>query len=129
MESLSVIFTYKNFKVIPVTEKVKKKYSIYSCSAAYIIVNPKDEYEWETDNLIEARDWISCYQEAGNMLNKLMKKVEYAKASLIPRQALYQVYGQIEMALELNAITENEYFLLNTACVRNGINNPRYFER
>jgi len=61
------------------------------------------------------------------MFDKLMKRVEYAKTCLLPQQALYEVYGQIKMALELKAITSEEFFILNTECVRNGINNPKYF--
>jgi hypothetical protein len=63
------------------------------------------------------------------MLEELMKRIEYAKTCLLPQRFLYEVYGQIKMALELNAITRNEFMLLNTECVRNGINNPKYFDR
>jgi len=62
------------------------------------------------------------------MFDKLMKKIKYAKTCLVPSHALYEVYGQIKMAYELNAITQDEFLLLNTECVRNGINNPKYFD-
>lgn len=62
------------------------------------------------------------------MFEKLMKRIEGAKKCIMPQQALYEVYGQIKMALELEAITKNEFLTLNTECVRNGINNPKYFE-
>ena len=63
------------------------------------------------------------------MFDKLMKSIEYAKTSLLPRQALYEVYGGIKMAHELRAITKEEYFKLNHECVAEGINNPKYFDR
>jgi len=61
------------------------------------------------------------------MLNNLMKKIEYAKTSMMPTHSLYEVYGQIKMAYELKALTLDEYMILNHECVANGINNPKYF--
>lgn len=61
------------------------------------------------------------------MFGNLMKRIERAKKSVMAREALYEVYGQITMALELEAITSSEYLTLNTECVKNGINNPKYF--
>ena len=51
----------------------------------------------------------------------------YEKASVFPRQSLYEVYGRIKMARELNAITKVEFLTLNHACVYDGINNPKCF--
>ena len=62
------------------------------------------------------------------MFEKLMKEVEYAKKAVFKRQSLYQAYGRITMASELGAITPEEYLALSGACVRDGINNPKYFD-
>lgn len=62
------------------------------------------------------------------MFNELLKRVEGAKKSLSPINQLHEVYGQIKMAYELKAITGEEFFKLNTEAVRNGINNPKYFD-
>lgn len=64
-----------------------------------------------------------------NLFDTLMKRISYAKTSLMPQQALYEAYGQIKMAFELKAITNDEFFKLNTECVRDGINNPKYFNK
>lgn len=61
------------------------------------------------------------------MFEKLMKRVEYAKKSIMPRESLYEVLGAINMAHELNAITTDEYFKLNHECIAEGINKPKYF--
>lgn len=63
------------------------------------------------------------------MFETLMKRIAYAKTAIMPQQALYEVYGQIKMAFELKAITKDEFFQLNTECVRDGINNPKYFNK
>jgi hypothetical protein len=63
------------------------------------------------------------------MFEKLAKKVEYAKTSVIPMCHLYEVYGQIKMAHELKAITTEEFLTLNTECVNKVINNPLYFNK
>lgn len=65
--------------------------------------------------------------EKKEIFGELMKRVEYAKKTIIPRQALYEAHWMIKMARELDAITIDEYMRLNTECVRNGINNPKYF--
>jgi hypothetical protein len=62
-----------------------------------------------------------------NLAKELQKRVDYAKTSILPIRALYEVYGQIKMARELNAITKDEFFDLNHSCVYDGINNPKYF--
>lgn len=74
-----------------------------------------------------AENQAERFNGGGNMVDKLMKEIEYAKTCLLPRQALYEVHGQIKMARELKAITHAEYLMLNSACVRDGINNPKYF--
>lgn len=61
------------------------------------------------------------------MFEKLLKEIEYAKSSLSARDLLYQAYGRITMARELNAITTDEFLKLNHECVYDGINNPKYF--
>ncbi len=63
------------------------------------------------------------------LAERLHKKAAYAKTSMFPRQSLCEVYGEVKMAYELDAITTDEFFALNTDIVRNGINNPQYFER
>ncbi len=65
------------------------------------------------------------------MYETLKKEIEYAKASYpySTRELLYQTYGRILMAFELGAITEDEYLSLSTECVKDGINNPQYFDR
>jgi len=63
----------------------------------------------------------------GTVYQQLIEKVGYAKTCIIPRDSLYHAYGMIEMAYKLNAITKEEYFDLNSKCVREGINNPKYF--
>lgn len=62
------------------------------------------------------------------MFEKLMKEIEYAKVAMFKKHSLYQAYGRITMALELNAITEQEFMQLNHACIYDGINNPKYFD-
>lgn len=62
-----------------------------------------------------------------NIFERLTKEVEYAKKTLSPRENLYEAHGGIEMAFLLQAITKEEYFLLNHLCVAEGINNPDYF--
>jgi hypothetical protein len=61
------------------------------------------------------------------LAKELSKQVEYAKTSTFPRQSLYEAHGRISMAFDLGAITTDEYFKLNSECVRDGINNPKYF--
>lgn len=61
------------------------------------------------------------------MFEKLMKEIDYAKNSVFPNRSLYHVYGKIKMAMELEAITVDEFMQLNHECVYNGINNPKYF--
>jgi len=63
------------------------------------------------------------------MYKNLLGRVERAKRNILPQRTLYDVYGQIKMAYELNAITKDEFFSLNTEVVRNGINNPKYFDK
>ena len=61
------------------------------------------------------------------MFERLLKRAEYAKETAFPRESLYDVYGQVKMALELGAITEAEFMVLDTEIVKNGLNNPVYF--
>jgi len=61
------------------------------------------------------------------MFEKLMKEIAYAKKSVIPRYHLYEIYGRISMANELNMLNTNEYMELNHECVCEGINNPKFF--
>lgn len=62
------------------------------------------------------------------LARKLQNDINMAKTSCFPRRALHYVNGQINMAKELQAITTAEYLALNNECVRNGINNPEYFD-
>lgn len=59
---------------------------------------------------------------------RLSEKIGYAKTCAIPQRALYEAYGAICMARELNTITEDEFMELNHECVADGINNPRFFD-
>ncbi len=62
------------------------------------------------------------------MFEKLKKEIQYAKSSLSARELLFQAYGSIKMAYELNALTKEEFLELNTLCIRDGINNPKFFK-
>ncbi len=64
----------------------------------------------------------------GELYNRLLKEIAYAKTSLYPRELLYEAHGAIKMAHQLGAISAAEYLALETACVKDGINNPDYFE-
>lgn len=66
-------------------------------------------------------------EEPINLAQDLMKQINYAKTSVLAREQLYQAYGMVTMAYQLKAITQDEYFLLNEECVKNGINNSKYF--
>jgi len=69
-----------------------------------------------------------CHGKTVNSLyEQLETEIEYAKKAIIPRTALYECHGRIKMARQLEAITVDEYLKLNTECVCNGINNPKYF--
>ena len=68
-------------------------------------------------------------KESSRMFEKLMKEIEYAKASAFPIYFLYGVKGKIDMAYELQAITKDEYLKLSHECVAKGINNPAYFNK
>lgn len=58
----------------------------------------------------------------------LCREAEYAMNS---RNLLlmYEAYGAAKMARELGAISKDELFELNKKLVRNGINNPRSYDR
>jgi len=61
------------------------------------------------------------------LYEKLLKRIEYAKKSILPRDNLYVMKGMIDMAYELKAITIEEFLALDRECVAKGINNPKYF--
>lgn len=62
------------------------------------------------------------------LADKLMYEIQQVKmGSLSPREELYRVYGRIQMARELDAISIDDFVRLNHACVADGINNPKYF--
>lgn len=61
------------------------------------------------------------------LYNQQLNEIAYAKTSLKPRELLYETHGAIKMAHQLGAITTDEYLALETACVKDGINNPEYF--
>ena len=63
------------------------------------------------------------------LCNQLLKEIAYAKSSLFPRELLYEAHGAIKMAHQLGAISTGEYLALETACVKDGINNPKDFRR
>ena len=61
------------------------------------------------------------------MFEKLKNQINYAKTSCSARELLYEAYGAIKMARELEALTEVEFMILSHMCVAEGINNPKYF--
>lgn len=58
---------------------------------------------------------------------RLKKDIAYAKTSLSARDLLFEAHGAIKMARNLGEITPDEFLSLNEECVRNGINNSKYF--
>ena len=72
---------------------------------------------------------LSHYNQSGKrgLYDRLMEEIEYAKRSK-SRVLLYEAYGAVKMARELNAICYNEFRELNTAAVRNGINNAKIWK-
>ena len=62
-----------------------------------------------------------------SLYDRLDQEIKYAKASTMPRQALFEIHGKITMAFELRALTAEEYIALDHLCVYDGINNPEYF--
>ncbi len=80
-------------------------------------------FDWFEDNV-----HINMVEEKElTLFEKLNKEIEYAKTSLSPIELLYQAYGSIKMARNLEAISFDEYMTLNHLCVAEGINNPEYF--
>ena len=59
----------------------------------------------------------------------IMLQIHRAQGSkgYFPREAFYEAKGMMEMAYSLKAITKEEFFELDSMIVRNGINNPEYF--
>ena len=72
---------------------------------------------------------LSRYNQSGKkgLYDRLMEEIEYAKCSK-SRVLLYEAYGAVKMARELNAICYDEFKELNTAAVRNGINNAEIWK-
>lgn len=72
---------------------------------------------------------LSRYNQSGKkgLYDRLMEEIEYAKRSK-SRVLLYEAYGAVKMARELNAICYDEFKELNTAAVRNGINNAEIWK-
>ena len=62
------------------------------------------------------------------IFHRLCIEAEYAMNS---RNLLlmYEAHGAAKMARELGAISKDEFFELNKKLVRNGINNPRSYDR
>ena len=63
------------------------------------------------------------------LYQKLMKEILYAKSCYSVRDQLFQIYGRVTMARELEAITMDEFLQLNHEIVYEGINNPVYANR
>lgn len=59
-----------------------------------------------------------------NLFEQLKKKAQYALNSL-SRDLVYETYGMAKMAVELKTITYDEFMVLNTMLVRDGLNNYR----
>ena len=60
-------------------------------------------------------------RKGDNLFDTLMKRADYAINSQ-SRSLVYQAYGEVCMARELDAITHNEYLALNTKLVRDTMN-------
>ena len=60
----------------------------------------------------------------------IMEQVRRAKGSkgYSPREAFCEAKGMLDMAFSLKAISKSEFFELNGIIVRDGINNPEYFD-
>ena len=60
----------------------------------------------------------------------IVEQVRRAKGSkgYFPRESFYEAKGMLDMAFNLKAISESEFMELNGIIVRDGINNPEYFE-
>ena len=58
-----------------------------------------------------------------NIFNQLKKEIEYALNSK-NRNLAYQAYGAAKMAWHLDAITDEQFYVLNDMVVTNGINKP-----
>ncbi len=58
------------------------------------------------------------------IFTQLKKESTYALDSR-SRDLVYETYGKAKMALDLGAITAEEFRELNGMLVRDGINNPR----
>lgn len=59
---------------------------------------------------------------------QLQKRAEYARASR-DLELMYETYGMVKMAREMCAITKEQFDALNEKLVRNGINDPRAYDR
>ncbi len=58
----------------------------------------------------------------------LKSRTEYAMREH-DRELMYQTYGEVRMAYSLGAISDVQFYEFNTKLVRDGINNPRSYDR
>lgn len=62
------------------------------------------------------------------MFEKLMIEAKYAKASR-SLLLMYEAYGATKMAVELGAISREQFWTLNDMLVKDGINNPKSYDK
>ncbi|WP_313132595.1 hypothetical protein [Anaerocolumna sp.] len=66
-------------------------------------------------------------KNAYKLIEQQIRKAKGSKG-YFPRQAFYEAKGMLDMAYHLGEITKDEFLHLDTEIVRNGINNPEYFD-
>ena len=61
---------------------------------------------------------------------KIEAQIKRAQGSkgYFPQRAFYEAKGLLDMAYNLGAISKDEFLELNSRIVRDGINNPEYFD-
>ena len=55
------------------------------------------------------------------LYEKLLKEAHYALDSN-SKNLIYETYGKVKMAFELDALTREQFFELNDMLIRNGLN-------
>ena len=63
-----------------------------------------------------------------SIFEQLKTEARYALVSF-SRDLVYEVYGKAKMAHQLQALTWDQFLVLNTALVRNGLNNADWIQQ
>lgn len=63
-----------------------------------------------------------------SIFEQLKTEVRYALVSF-NRDLVHEVYGEAKMAHQLQALTWDQFCVLNTALVRNGLNNADWIQK